>query len=80
MARMNLRSMRGSLCLTQEEMADRIGVSNQTYSLVELGKRRGSMSFWKGLQTAFNLPDAQMWQLMQEGELDETQDNENTAD
>ena len=80
MARKNLKSLRGAMCLTQEEMSERIGVTLQMYSLVELGKRRGSMDFWKKLQAAFNLPDAQMWQLMQEGELDGGQDNENAAD
>ena len=80
MARMNLKSLRGSMCLTQEQMSERMGVTLQMYSLVELGRRRGSMDFWKKLQAAFNLPDAQMWQLMQEGTPNDGQNNENAAD
>ena len=78
--RKNLKSFRGSLCLTQSEMADRIGVRPQLYAYVEQGRLRGSMDFWTGLQKAFNVPDATMWKLQQEGELDEESNNDNSAD
>lgn len=68
--RKSLRSLRGSMCLTQQEMADKIGVSNQQYFLVETGKRNGNMEFWTDLQNAFGLPDEKVWQMMKEGGLD----------
>ena len=68
--RKSLRSFRGSMCLTQQEMADKIGVSNQQYFLVEAGRRNGSMEFWTDLQNAFGLPDEKVWQMMKEGGLD----------
>lgn len=66
--RMNLKKFRGARALTQDQMADRMGVERGTYSLVELGKRRGSPDFWANLQKAFNVPDAEMYALMKEGE------------
>lgn len=63
--RWNLIKFRGSLALTQSEMADRIGVKRQTYSLVELGKRRGSEEFWSKIKNTFDLNGDDMWSLMQ---------------
>lgn len=66
--RMNLVKFRGSQALTQHEFAEKMGVKRQMYSLVELGKRQGSPEFWAKLQKAFELPDAEMYPLMREGD------------
>ena len=49
--------------LTQVEIAEKVGVSYPTYNLIEQGKRKGSTEFWTNLQKAFNLTDAEMWQI-----------------
>lgn len=49
--------------LTQQQMAEKTGVSVSTYSLIEQGKRRGSQEFWLKLQKEFDLKDGEVWQL-----------------
>lgn len=62
--RTNLKVYRVRLGLSQEEMSDKIGCKRATYSAIECGKRSGQQSFWKKLQAAFEIPDADMWDLM----------------
>ena len=61
--RTNLKVLRVKQHLTQAEIATKLGVSYATYNLIEQGKRKGSNEFWANLQKAFNLSDAEMWQL-----------------
>lgn len=61
--RTELKILRIKHHLTQAELAEKVGVSYATYNLIEQGKRKGSTEFWAKLQTAFNLTDAEMWQL-----------------
>lgn len=61
--RTGLKILRIKQHLTQAEIATKLGVSFSTYNLVEQGKRKGSEEFWTNLQKAFNLSDAEMWQL-----------------
>lgn len=49
--------------LTQQQLADQLGVSLSTYNLIEAGKRRGSEVFWLKLQTTFNLEGGEVWEL-----------------
>lgn len=51
--------------LTQAEMAEKIGCTRATYSAIESGTRDGRKTFWKDLQNAFDIPDAEMWALQQ---------------
>lgn len=63
--RLNLKGFRASRNLTQKEMAERIGCSRITYSMVERSVRSGSVNgFWKPLQKAFNVSDDSMFKLM----------------
>lgn len=62
--RINLKMFRVGFDLTQEEFADRIGVERGTYTAIENGTRNGTHEFWNKLQTAFNVPDSNMWGLM----------------
>lgn len=55
---------RHSLKLSQQAMADKIGVNRETYASIERGARDGSLKFWRKLQTAFNIPDADIGALM----------------
>lgn len=61
--RKNLYMFRMSQLLTQEQMADKIGCIRCTYAAIENGTRNGRDYFWESLQKAFNIPDAEMWEL-----------------
>lgn len=61
--RTNLKVLRVKHQLTQQQLAEKLGVSYATYNLVEQGKRKGSTEFWQRIQALFNLSDAEMWQL-----------------
>lgn len=50
--------------LSQQEMADKLGVARQTYGDIENGNASGSMKFWEAFQVEFSIPDAEMWELM----------------
>lgn len=63
--RMNLKLFRVGKNLSQAEMADALGVPRQTYAMVERGQRRGSDEMWAKLKITFDVPDADMWALMQ---------------
>ena len=62
--RYTLYMFRCSHRMTQQEIADKIGVDRMTYSAIENGKRDGSMRFWNALKKAFNLEDAELMELM----------------
>ena len=61
--RTNLKIFRVTHKLTQAGMAEKIGYTRASYSSIEAGKRDGREIFWKSLQSAFNIPDAEMWAL-----------------
>lgn len=63
MIRMNLKIFRIRHGLTQSEMAARVGYDRASYALVETGTRNPSIEFFMNLQQAFNVPDAEMWEL-----------------
>lgn len=62
--RTNLKIFRIKQNLSQTEISDKIGCSRATYAAIESGARCGRSIFWNDLQTAFELPDSEMWQLM----------------
>ena len=62
--RNNLYVFRHKHRLTQQQMADAIGVSRATYSSIESGARNGRVKFWEDLKTAFKLSDAEKGELM----------------
>lgn len=49
--------------LSQKDMAQKIGISQVAYSMIEAGKRTGSTNTWKKIQELFNLTDEETWQL-----------------
>lgn len=61
--RTDLKVLRIKHHLTQAQLAEKLGVSYATYNLIEQGKRKGSVEFWRKIQNTFNLADADMWQL-----------------
>ena len=62
--RTNLKCFRIRKQLSQQEIADQIGCSRATYTAIECGKRSGRPAFWEDLQKAFELQNADMWDLM----------------
>ena len=61
--RTDLKVLRVKNKLTQQQLADKLGVSVVTYNLIEQGKRQGSKDFWANLQKLFKLADGELWQL-----------------
>lgn len=49
--------------MTQENLAEKCGVSKATINLVENGKSRGSKKLWQKIQAIFKLDGEQMWKL-----------------
>lgn len=66
--RINLKIFRVRNNLTQQEISEKIGCQRVTYSAIENGKRNGRQSFWNDLQTAFSIPENEMWELMKNSE------------
>lgn len=64
MVRTNLKVLRVKNNLSQMDIAERIHCTRATYAAIENGLRSGSIRFWESLQTAFDIPDDQMWELM----------------
>lgn len=62
--RTNLKVFRVKRNLSQQDVAEKIGVVRATYSAIELGKRDGRKTFWNEFQNAFNVSDEEMWDLM----------------
>lgn len=63
--RTQLKLRRVAMHMTQEEAADAIGCSRETYHKVENGTHHGSIPFWSGVQKAFHISGEQMWEVMQ---------------
>ena len=66
--RIELKKFRVGKKLSQQGMADILGINRSTYAMVERGERRGSDSMWSTLKNTFDVPDADMWRLMQKEE------------
>lgn len=64
MRRKNLKIFRIRHDLTQSDMAQRVGCDRASYSAIEVGSRNPSFEFMEKLQTAFDIPDAEMWALL----------------
>ena len=59
-----LKLLRKSHCLTQEELAKKLGISQTYYSQIETGQRRPSISVFCKIHKLFNVSDYIMWQLI----------------
>ncbi len=49
--------------ISQREMAEKIGISEGAYSLIERGKRIGSRKTWLKIQNLFKLKDDEVWKM-----------------
>ncbi len=62
--RKDLQMFRYAHDLTQDQIAEICGISRASYSLIEEGHRDGRMTFWNAFQTAFDVPDNEMYKYM----------------
>ena len=53
--RANLRSARKAAGLTQEQVAERLDVSQVYYQMIEAGRRIGSFTLWDQLEDMFHI-------------------------
>lgn len=49
--------------ISQREMAEKIGITEGAYSLIERGQRNGSRKTWLKIQALFNLKDEDVWRM-----------------
>lgn len=61
--RKELKILRLEHDITQDQLAEKIGISKGAYALIEQGKRVGSDKTWLKLQEIFNLTGEQVWAL-----------------
>ena len=67
--RKELKRLRVSNFLSQEQMAKRCNVSRNNYSYIERGERDGSADFWFTLQDKFNVPMEQLIEMRRISEV-----------
>lgn len=65
--RHTLRDLRLARGLTQNDVAVATGTTKEYYSLIETGRRAGTMPYWRRLQTFFELMDGELWAIVKEG-------------
>ena len=63
--RLKLKAFRALQGMSQAEFAACIGCTRARYAGIEAGRRDGSPDFWRAIQAAFGIPNAEMWELMQ---------------
>lgn len=67
--RLKLKQLRVGLDLSQEQMADTLGVSRSMYAAIENGQRYGRLPFWKTLEVTHNVPQQEVYEMMTEIEF-----------
>jgi DNA-binding XRE family transcriptional regulator len=67
--RIKLKQFRIGLDLSQEQMADSLGVSRSMYAAIENGQRYGTLKFWKNLEVTHNVSPADVYEMMTEIEF-----------
>jgi DNA-binding XRE family transcriptional regulator len=67
--RIKLKQLRVGLDLSQEQMADTLGVGRSMYAAIENGQRYGKLQFWKTLEITHNVPKEAVYEMMTEIEF-----------
>ena len=67
--RLKLKQLRVSLDLSQEQMAETLGISRSMYAAIENGQRYGRLPFWKNLEVTHNVPSHEVYEMMTEIEF-----------
>lgn len=63
MIQITLKALRVINNMTQEEIAQKTGVSEVTIRNIEGGKNLGNVEFWYQIQQIFNLSDEEAWKI-----------------
>lgn len=66
--RTNLKVFRVKQNMTQDDFAEKLGISRSCYALIEKGKRNGTLEFWNKIHKVFNVPTDEMWDLLKNDE------------
>ena len=66
--RLNLKVFRIKQNMKQSDIAKKLGMTSASYSMIEQGKRDGTITFWNKLKETFDIPDTEMWSLMKNEE------------
>ena len=53
--RKNLKEARQKAGMTQQQMADKLGISERYYRFIEAGTRVGDFEIWDALEDLFNI-------------------------
>lgn len=61
--RTDLKILRVKQGWRQKDVAEKLGISSTSYSLIESGKRFGSPKTWEKIKELYNLQDHEMWEL-----------------
>lgn len=64
--RTSLKVKRVAAGLTSAEASEAIGTVKQYWSLLETGKQRGTIKLWKRVQDLLDIPDEEMWKIINE--------------
>lgn len=67
--RIKLKQFRISLDMSQEQFADALEISRSQYAAIENGQRYGTLKFWNRLQSKYNLPKSDVFDMMTEIEF-----------
>lgn len=62
--RIALKVLRARFSLTQDDIAQKLGISRQMYSRIEKGQSDGTIQFWGKIQRIFGLTGEEMWHLI----------------
>jgi len=60
----SLKVLRVRFGLTQEAMAQKLGMSRQAYAKIENGLSDGNIQFWSKVQKTFEVSGEEMWHLI----------------
>lgn len=61
--RTDLKVLRIKNGWSQREIAEKLGISTGSYSLIENGKRFGSPKTWEKIKEIYNLENREMWEI-----------------
>lgn len=64
MARDNLKEARHKAGMTQQEAADKLGISLVYYQKIEQGSRTGDFEIWDSLEDLFNIHQRKLREIV----------------
>lgn len=67
MTRTKLKVLRARRNWSQKDVADKLGITPASYSLIENGKRLGANRTWEKIKSLYKLKDREMWEIQHEG-------------